>query len=202
MTSVNYRFPRLYEALLRLSYGSHYAERYRRVAALLPDGARVVDYCCGDAQLYRLCLESRNVHYLGLDFNAHFLRRLERLNIEARPFDLKADPPVPSDYAVMMGSLYQFIPDHRTAVERILSACGYFVIVEPVANMGNARSWWKRQLAASLNNPGDGVKTHRFSRDTFEAFAHESFAGRVERLEHWDMESLLVLRGDRPAYRT
>ena len=115
-----------------------------------------------------------------------------------RSFDITLDVPVQTDYAVMMGSLYQFIPYHRAAVERILSGCSFLIVVEPIANLGGSSTRWVRRLAALLNNPGDGVKEHRFSRDTFARFLREDLGTRIVRLEEWNMETLAVLRGDRP----
>ena len=51
-TSLIYRNAALYEAIMRMLYGRHYRDRLAAVAAQVPNGATVVELCCGPGTLY------------------------------------------------------------------------------------------------------------------------------------------------------
>ena len=48
-----YRSAALYEAVMRVLYGRHYAARQRAIAGLIPARASVLEVCCGPGTLYR-----------------------------------------------------------------------------------------------------------------------------------------------------
>ena len=195
MTSINYRSVFLYKMCLLASYRRRYRERYRTVARLIPDGVRVVDYCCGDAEVYTAHLRHRNVEYLGLDFNEGFVSTLQARGVPCRAVDIRRGEPVRAEYSLMMGSLYQFFPCHRALVDRVLSSTSRFIISEPLKNHAGSRLWLVRQLAHALNDPGDGVKRHRFTAPSFGEFL-APYETRVVTCVPGEIETVVVLRGD------
>jgi SAM-dependent methyltransferase len=172
-----YRSAALYELTMLALYRRHRAERLAAIADLIPPGCRVVEACCGPGLLYRRHLRSKDVDYTGLDISPAFVRRLARAGVDARLWDMRAQRPLPrGDYVVMQGSLYQFLPDARPVVDRMLAAATDAVIVaEPVHNLTQG------PLAgplARLGDPGTGPTPHRFDEESLRAL----FAGYGERV--------------------
>ena len=195
MTSINYRSLFLYKLSLQASYRRRYRERYLIVARLIPDGVRVVDYCCGDARVYTAHLRHKKVEYLGLDFNAGFIAALRARGVPCRAVDIARAPPVPAEYSLMMGSLYQFFPLHRALVDKVLSATGRFIICEPLKNHAASPHWLLRTLAHALNDPGDGVKRYRFTAPSFGEFL-APYEPRIVTCLPGEIETVVVLKGD------
>jgi len=195
VTSINYRSLLLYKASLRLSYRHRYRERYLTVSRLIPDGVRVVDYCCGDAELYTAHLQHRNVEYLGLDFNEGFVSALRARGVPCRVANMLAAEPVSAEYSVMMGSLYQFFPCHTALVDKVLSSTSRFIISEPLKNHAGSRHWLVRKLADALNDPGDGVKKNRFTPASFREFL-AAYEPRIVTYVPGEVDTVVVLRGD------
>jgi SAM-dependent methyltransferase len=172
-----YRSAGLYELTMLALYRRHRGERLRAVADLIPPGARVVEACCGPGLLYRRHLRRKGVEYTGLDISPAFVRRLSRAGVDARIWDMREERPLPAaDYVVMQGSLYQFLPDARPVVDRMLAAAREEVIVaEPVRNLTHG------PLAgplARLGDPGTGPTPHRFDVESLQ----QLFAGYDERV--------------------
>ncbi|MBI1745369.1 MAG: hypothetical protein HYR55_02135 [Acidobacteria bacterium] len=196
MPSIIYRSLLLYKLGLLLSYRSKYRKRYTTVAALVPDHVRVVDYCCGDAEIYTSHLKHRDVAYLGLDFNEQFIARLrDQRGVPCQVMNICVDEPVPADFSLMMASLYQFIPAHKALIDKILAYSKRFILVEPVRNNTESSCWFIRKLAYLLNDPGDGMKPHRFTPASFKAFL-ENYKDRLITLIEGDVEIVAVLKGD------
>jgi SAM-dependent methyltransferase len=172
-----YRSAALYELTMLALYRRHRAERLRAIADLIPVGSRVVEACCGPGLLYRRHLRAKEVEYVGLDISPAFVRRLARAGVDARIWDMREARPLPeADYVVMQGSLYQFLPDPRPVVDRMLAAARQAVIVaEPVRNLTHG------PLAgplARLGDPGTGPTPHRFDEESL----GELFAAYGERV--------------------
>jgi SAM-dependent methyltransferase len=68
----------VYELVMLGLYGRHYGARYRAVADLIPDGASVLDLCCGPGVLFDRHLRARSVDYTGIDVNPRFIARVNR----------------------------------------------------------------------------------------------------------------------------
>ena len=99
-TSLVYRSAVGYELVMRVLYGRHYGDRMRAVAEQVPDGASVLELCCGPGTLYTRCLRSRTSGYIGLDVNEGFVAGLRRRGIDARRLDLSvAGVPLPGSRA-------------------------------------------------------------------------------------------------------
>jgi SAM-dependent methyltransferase len=164
-----YRSAALYEAVMRVLYGRHYAARQRAIAGLIPARASVLEVCCGPGTLYRRHLARKRVGYLGLDINAGFLRRVRRSGAEAREWDVRsADPLPPADHVIMQASLYHFMDDPRPLIERMLAAARRQVILaEPVHNVAK-HPGALGALAARLTDPGTGPQPDRYDESSLD----------------------------------
>jgi len=196
--SIIYRNTLLYESVMVLLYGRHYAARYRTLAELIEPGSSVLDVCCGPAVLYRRYLRKRDVSYTGLDYNRTFVDRLTRQGVAASFWDLRDDRALPtSDYVVMQASLYHFLPDPAPVVDRLLAAARRAVIVaEPVRNLTSSSNPVVAFLGRRLSNPGTGDQAQRFVEHSFDEF-FARYVPRVQRsfLIPGGREKVVVLRG-------
>jgi SAM-dependent methyltransferase len=195
-TSLIYRNRITYELLLRALYGRHYAARYRAIAELIPDGAAVVDLCCGPATLYTRFLRENSVDYFGLDVNDGFIARLNEAGGRGEVRDLHADTPLPeADFVIMQASLYHFLPEPRPVIDRMLSAAHSRVIIaEPIRNMATSHNRVLAMLGQRWTNVGDGAQANRFT----EALLDELFRDYAPRVEQQSLiaggrEKLYVL---------
>jgi SAM-dependent methyltransferase len=149
-TSLIYRSSVGYELLMLALYGRHYSARMRAVAAEVPDGASVLELCCGPGTLYLRYLRGRVGGYVGIDVNSRFVEQLGRRGVAANRLDLATDDePLPvADAVILQASLYHFLPEPQRIVDRMLVAARDRVIVsEPVRNL--ASSSWSRVSGAS-----------------------------------------------------
>jgi glycosyltransferase involved in cell wall biosynthesis len=160
-----------YNLVMRVLYGAEYERATAAVAARIPDGASVVEVCCGTARLHHDFLRSRSVRYLGLDFNGDFVMHARRRGADVRWFDLESDPIPCADYVVICSSLYHFTEHADDIVTRLRRAARRAVIVsEPVRNLSQLPV--VGPLAAALTHPGvgDGAgHLRRFDLETFTA---------------------------------
>src|SRR6266498_4367744 len=101
-TSIIYKNASIYEFVMLLLYGRHYASRYRAIAELIPANSKVLDLCCGPALLYHRYLQPKTVQYTGLDINANFIARLIRRGGSGEVWDLRSERALPTaDYVIM-----------------------------------------------------------------------------------------------------
>ncbi len=168
--SINYRSTYVYHATMRMIYPSSYDARYEAVSELIPEGASVLDACCGDARLYTNFLKKKNVAYTGLDINHEFIQTARAAGADARLTDILINNNLPTaDYVVLQSSLYQFIPRHDTVLRKLAaSARKGLIIAEPVKNLGGSSNPLLKWAGRAMNNPGTGTKTHRFSRESLQ----------------------------------
>lgn len=165
-----YRHPYLYETGMRLLYGSTYLERFELVAErILPDST-VVDVCSGPGTLFRRFLRPKGCRYLALDVNRRFLGQVTRDGGEVMRCDVRVLGSLPpADHVTMLGSLYHFLPDAGTVLERMLDAARRTVILcEPVRNVTHSSIAVLRSLALCLTDPGTGRASYRFTPETLE----------------------------------
>ncbi|MEK6287975.1 MAG: class I SAM-dependent methyltransferase [Acidobacteriota bacterium] len=172
MTSLVYKSTTLYEIAMVLLYGRHYPSRYRAIAELIPNGASVLDLCCGPAILYHRYLRAKSVQYTGLDFNAKFIDRLIRRGGCGQRWDLRSDKPLPTaDYVIMQASLLHFLPDASPVVKRMLQAARKQVIIaEPIRNLATSRLRLVSWVARRSTNPGTGEQPLRFNEASLADF--------------------------------
>lgn len=181
-TSLIYRSALGYESLMRALYGRHYGARMRMVAERVPDGAAVLELCCGPGTLYLRHLRGRVSRYTGLDVNAGFVSRLQERGVDARVVDLtNAGEPLPTaDVVIIQASLYHFLPDAAALLERMLGAARRRVIVaEPVRNLASSRITVVAGLGRRGADPGVGGHAQRFDESSL-AELMERYRDRTE----------------------
>lgn len=180
-TSLIYRSAAGYELLMRVLYGRHYQARMRAVAEHVPAGATVLELCCGPGTLYTCFLRERSGGYIGLDINEAFVARLRRQGVDARVRDLSdLGLPLPgADVAIIHASLYHFLPDAESLLDRMLAAAADSVVVaEPIRNLSSSRLPGVGVLGRRAADPGVGGHEQRFTEATLDQLmAH--YAERV-----------------------
>lgn len=160
----------LYHLAIRQSAGRYFAQRYLALAELIPQNASVTEVCLGDAYLYSNYLAGKEVNYLGLDINNAFVRSAIRKDIPARVFDVMTEEVEPADYVIMQGSLYQFIPEEKKIIRKLLDAAKkQLIISEPVKNRAQSDNPFVSFLAKYAVNPGTGHARERFNEKTLVA---------------------------------
>jgi methionine biosynthesis protein MetW len=200
-TSIIYRHPAVYQALMRVLYGRGFDERYSAIAELIEPGSEVFEVCAGDAYLYEHHLARRGVRYRGGDLSEVFVRHAQRRGITLERLDVARDPIPVADYVVMQASLYQFIPEHGRVIAALLGAARQqLILAEPVENLSTSSSALVRWLARRSANPGDGHKAERFDATSLDAALRGSFGEHVEfsRPIARGREMLYCLRGQAP----
>ena len=167
---------------MRVLYGRYYASRYQEIAALIPDGATVLDLCCGPAQLYRQYLRSKKVEYRGLDINPRFIKQLQSENVDGQVWDLRENNQLPpADYVLMQASLYHFLPDTQPIIDRMLEAARRQVIIaEPIRNLSSSSVALVRRIARHLTKVGDGKHGDRFTEQMLDQF-FSSYQSQIDR---------------------
>jgi len=171
-TSVIYRSSVGYELLMRVLYGRHYRDRMRAVAAEVPEGASVLELCCGPGTLYLRYLRARVSGYVGIDVNPRFVEKLNRRGIAANRLDLAAgDEPLPAaDVVILQASLYHFLPAPERILDRMLAAARDRVIVsEPVRNLASSDLPIVSRIGRHAADPGVSGHTQRFTEETLAA---------------------------------
>jgi SAM-dependent methyltransferase len=170
-TSLVYRSALGYEALMRVLYGRHYSDRMRAVAEQVPDGASVLELCCGPGTMYARNLRGRTSGYIGIDVNAGYVERLRRRGVDARRLDLATggEPLPPADVVILQASLYHFLPQPERIIDRMLAAAGDRVVVsEPVRNLASSEVPVIARLGRRAADPGVGGHAQRFTEATLE----------------------------------
>jgi glycosyltransferase involved in cell wall biosynthesis len=141
------------------------------VANLIPNGASVVEVCCGPGNLYPL-LQAKSCQYLGLDFNGHFVIAGRKRGIDLRAFDVLSEEVPPADYVVMCSSFCHFYRSQDHVFPKLLRAARRAVIIsEPIRNKTNSSVRLLGRIANRLTNPGVGEYDYRFTLEQFRAFA-------------------------------
>jgi SAM-dependent methyltransferase len=169
-TSLIYRSAAGYELLMRALYGRHYAARLRAVADQVPDGASVLECCCGPGTLYLRHLRGRVSGYVGIDVNEGFVARLRRRGVDARRLDLATAPLPSADVVILQASLYHFLPDAGRMIDRMLAAARERVIIsEPVRNLASSSLPLVGRLGRRAADPGVGGHAQRFNEESLEA---------------------------------
>ena len=163
-------------------YGRHYAARYRAISQLIPDGATVLELCCGPGYLYQRHLRGRSIAYHGIDINQRFVDRIVRLGATGEVADIAKMESLPgADFVVMQASLYHFLPDAAPIADRMLGAARRNVIIaEPIRNLSTARIPLISRLARKHADPGSGKHQQRFDERSLDTFMSR-YEGRVAR---------------------
>jgi SAM-dependent methyltransferase len=171
-TSLIYRSAAGYELLMRLLYGRHYGARLQAVADEIPPGATVLELCCGPGTLYFRHLRGRVGSYTGLDVNEGFVSALRRRGVDAHVTDLaKSTGALPTaDVVLMQASLYHFLPDAHTLVDRMVAAARDKVVIsEPIRNLASSEKPLVGLVGRRAADPGVGGHADRFTEQTLDA---------------------------------
>ncbi|MBN2328152.1 MAG: hypothetical protein JXR73_13455 [Candidatus Omnitrophica bacterium] len=170
MTSPIYFHPRIYELVMRVIYRGRYFERIRSVADLIPKGASVADVCAGDCSLYRYGLTNKGVEYRAYDLNPRFAAWAKKQGISMRRIDLRTEDVPPADFVVMLSALYQFIPDERIILEKLIrSVKRQVILTEPVHNISQSVNPLVRRFSQRLAGIDDNPCAQRFDEKTLRA---------------------------------
>ena len=169
-TSVIYQNALVYESVMLVLYGRHYFSRYKAIASLIPNGAGVLDVCCGPARIYSRYLKRKDVKYYGLDINEGFISNLIRAGARGEIWDLRDDRDLPpADYVLMHASLYHFLPDASGVIDRMLRAARKQVIIaEPIRNLADSNIPLLSPFARRQTDPGIGKQPARFTEITLD----------------------------------
>ena len=170
--AIIYKHIFLYQLFMRILYGSHFEDRYKAVAAQIPAGSSVMDVCAGDAYLFTKYLKCKGNEYLAIDNSPFFIRSAQKMNIVCRQLNVLNDPLPKADVVVMMASLYQFIPQERTIIQKLLGSTRKKVIItEPISNLSSSHNLLIRWLAHHLSIPFQASRQYegkRFDRSAME----------------------------------
>lgn len=169
----------IYQLLMRFLYrrGS-YKARYEMIAPLVPEGACVVEVCCGDCYLFERYLKTKGVRYIGLDVSEPFVRAARRQGIDARSFDVWRDELPHAQVVIMQASLYQFIQDAQMVLKRLLDAAdGRLIIAEPIQTFSTSHNRLVSQLSRWLTRPANAPEG--YTGDRFNESALRSLFSQV-----------------------
>jgi hypothetical protein len=169
--SLVYRSRIAYEFAMLALYRRHYAGRYEVIANLIPQGAEVLELCCGPGILYDRYLRQKNVRYRGFDISRNFVSDLVRQGVAAEQWDLRSDHRLPhAEYVIMQASLYQFLPNAAPVLDRMLEAAEKEVILaEPIKNLASSKVPIVARLSRRLTDPGVGPSANRFVEETLDS---------------------------------
>ncbi|MDC1037973.1 hypothetical protein OAR31_02765 [Candidatus Marinimicrobia bacterium] len=178
--SLVYQSKIIYTLLMKCLYGKHYIYRYREIAEKIPRGASVTDVCSGDSVLYTRYLKGKN-KYTGIDINP--LTSFNSQWAKIIKVDIVKEAIPKADYVVMQGSLYQFIPNHKEIINKMLDSARYKVIIsEPVINLVNSKNKIISTIAKYSANPSTGNKKFRFTKESLNNDLQRYFKQYIENI--------------------
>ena len=173
ITSPIYSSPSIYRSVMRGLYGPQIDERYRVVDRRIPDGARVVELCCGCGYLYERFLRKRGIDYFGIDLLPAMTSRLRKLGARVVQGDvLRAELP-PADYTIMLGSLYHFHPVEARVLRR-MAAHGAGLVLEPISNFSQSGNTLIRLLARGASFIGGTSSGFRLTSSRLDEVLREA----------------------------
>ena len=184
--SLIYRLNTVYSLLIRILYGKHFLERYKSIKEYIPRGASVADICSGDCNLYHYALRGRN-NYIGVDMNPS-LNKKNRIINDSLPV---------SDFVIMQGSLYQFFPDHKNMVDKMLKSAKQKVIIsEPIINLVSSSNWLISYLSKHTANSAIAPNSFRFTKSLLKNFFRKNYKDLIENTSYaaGGREMLFILR--------
>lgn len=169
MKSITYWNRFIYRSLMKLSYQNKFRKRYEILSSLFEENCSIVELCCGDCNLYLNYLKEKRIQYMGVDINHSFVTFARKMGIDARTLNIICDEIPRGDILLMHAGLYQFIPNERRMLDRILAASRRKVVIaEPVINRSHQNSLIISKISAFLSNPGTGSARDRFNPESFQ----------------------------------
>ncbi len=140
-----YRFPWLYERVLRTLHGADLDKRYHKIAEFIDRGT-MLDIGCGTSLLAAYL--KPGIKYIGIDLNEHFLKYAQKKGLDVRKvnvLDVKAYPP--ADYYVICDLLHHINPRHQELLKELCSLDGTLIVCEPFVT---TKSRLKRLLVRAV----------------------------------------------------
>lgn len=163
---------------MRCLYGQNYLQRYKSIVEKIPSGTSVTDVCSGDSVLYQRFLKGKN-NYIGVDINP--LITVNSHGAKIVKMDIMNNPIPKAEYVVLQGSLYQFIPNHKFIVDKMLQSSKKKVIIaEPIINLANSNFKLLSSLSKYSVNPGNGAKPNRFTKKSLQLFYIKYYKSIIE----------------------
>ena len=136
--SLLYKSHTIYSVLIKILYGKYFLNRYRDLRSYIPIGDTVLDVCSGDCNLYHFAIKGRN-QYTGVDINISKLKKNK--NVNQKQLDIINDPIPKADIIILQGSLYQFLPNQKLVIDKLLfNAKKKVIISEPIINIANSEN--------------------------------------------------------------
>lgn len=162
---------------MRLLYWGFYQQRLQVVAEIIPPGSSIVDICAGDCSLLRHGLQNKPVDYRAYDINPRFVQWAVKRGIPMKTIDVRNDGVPSADCVVMLSALYQFIPQERKMLDKLVSAAKRLVILtEPIHNVAQSRNPLIRWGGKTMTRVGDNPCAQRFDEERLrELFAEFGF---------------------------
>lgn len=182
--SLIYKKPFFYRLLMLVLYGREYFKRFKTIAALIKNNSSVVELCCGFGDFYFSGLKDKEISYLGVDLSPAFVKYGLKKGLNIIERDINNFDFSPSDYYVMISSLYHFYPEPEIIIKKMLAAAKRnVIIVEPVKNWLNAKSMIISRLVLFLTDEGGGKNKFRFTEESLAKLMQEHFKENIVRIE-------------------
>ena len=163
MKSPIYWHPKIYNYAMRILYGSNFFKKYELVAKEIGE-LTVLDVCCGDCFLSKYVSHDK---YQGIDVNRTFIACGRRIGLNLTLIDVAKDEWPAADCIVVLGSLYQFIPNHEKIINKAFRKARRRVIIsEPVVNLSQSKNHFVSTIARCFTSPGVDSSSERFNRDS------------------------------------
>jgi len=160
-----YSSPLLLELMLRLTYGRFYDLRLNRVTQEVPEGAKVIDLCCGDCAIYFRDLNKKGIDYLGIDINPRMARQVNKKGAKIIVADVRTYEIPPCDVLLCLGSLYQLSNQSANLIQMAQQVANKIIVLEPVENFASSRNPLISNIAARMTDFGEGPVSFRFEED-------------------------------------
>ncbi len=157
MTSLMYRFPRLYNLLLKLVHGKYLPIRYKEIARIIGKNKKVLDLGCGTCLLYKYL--DTSCSYEGWDLNEHFIKNNKGINVKLKDaFDYNNYPK--TDVIVISDLLHHITPRHEELIRNAQGRTKKLIILEPHVNFyTNNKIKWVYKLLDKMFGDDDGFNS-------------------------------------------
>lgn len=166
--------------MMFILFGREYFKRFKTSASFIENNSSVVELCCGFGDFYAYALKEKQVEYLGVDLSPDFVKYGLEKGINVIEQDVNSFNFPPSDYYIMISSLYHFYPCPEVIVEKMLSASAKNVIIaEPIKNLLNSKYKIISRLALILTDEGSGKNAFRFTEESLDKLMESHFLKNI-----------------------